>query len=103
MGPLMVSMPRRSYQGAFASDIPSSKLISVSDLESDLMASQMAERLSQQLQMAILVSCYFDDAQAPKTTAIAFGSDAAVESHLLRRRAMTIAETEICKLIQQDQ
>ena len=98
MGPLMVSMPRKTYQGAFASEHPSSKLISVSDLECDLMASQMSERLSHQLQMAILVSCHFDDACAPSN---AIGSE--VENHMLRRRAMTIAEKEICQIVKQHQ
>ena len=101
MGPLMVSLPRKSYQGAFASDIPSSKLISVSDLESDLMASQMSERLSQQLQMAVLVSCHFDDASAPKSAMGTGMNDPDVENHMLRRRALTIAEKEICQLIKQ--
>lgn len=98
----MVSLPRKSYQGAFASDIPSSKLISVSDLESDLMASQMSERISQQLQMAILVSCHFDDACAPKS-AMGTGMNSDVESHMLRRRALTIAEKEICQRIKRHQ
>lgn len=98
MGPLMVSIPRKTYQGAFGSEIPSSKLISASDLECDMMASQMSERISQQVQMVVFVSCYFDDASAPTTT---IGTD--IEHHMLRRRAMTIAEKEICHLIKQNQ
>jgi hypothetical protein len=98
MGPLMVSIPRKAYQGAFASENPSSKLISVSDLECDLMASQMSERISQQVKMAVLVSCHFDDTSAPTT---AIGSD--IANHMLRRRAMTVAEKEICDLIKQHQ
>jgi hypothetical protein len=103
MGPLMVSLPRKRYQGAFASDIPSSKLISVSDLESDLMASQMSEPISQQLHMAILVSCHFDDACAPKSAMMGTGMNSDVENHRIRRRALTIAEKEICQLIKQYQ
>lgn len=98
MGPLMVSMPRKTYQGAFASENPSSKLISVSDLECDLMASQMSERISRQLQMAILVSCHFNDTSAPTND---IGTDD--DNHLLRHRAMTVAERKICQIIKQYQ
>lgn len=94
----MVSIPWRTHRGAFASENPSSKLINVSDLESDLLASQMSQRISQQVQMVILVSCHFDDAVAPTTF---IGTDD--EHHMLRRRAMTIAEKEICRLITQHQ
>ena len=98
----MVSMPRKSYQGAFATDVPSSKLICESDLEGDLLASQMSERISQQVQMAILVSCHFDDACAPKTN-MGLGTNTDVENHMIRRRAMTVAEKKICQLIRQHQ
>jgi Proteasome assembly chaperone 4 len=98
MGPLVVSMPQKKYQGAFAADIPSTKLIGGSDLESDVMASQISERLSQQLQMAILVSCHFDDSRAPNTS-IGSGASSDVERQMLRRCAVSIAEQKICALM----
>ena len=94
----MVSIPRKTYQGAFSSENPSSKLISASDAECDLMASQLSERISQQVQMAILVSCHFDDASAPNTT---IGTD--VEKYMFLRRTMTIAEKEVCRIIKKHQ
>lgn len=92
MGPLIVSLPRTKYQGAFSEDTPSSsKLIPSEDMESELLASHMASRLSQQLQMAVFVSCHFEN----DTSEVG----ESVERYMLRRRAMTLAEERICQIL----
>jgi hypothetical protein len=97
MGPLMVSIPRNKYRGAFSNETPSSKLISATDdnMECEIIASQMATRLSQQLQMAIFVACSLDDA----AVAPPMGLDGTMERHMLRRRAAVHAEKRICHLL----
>ena len=98
MGPLFLAMPRVRYQGAFASsiDVPTSKLISSTDgIESELIASTIAARLSQRLQMAVYCSCSLED------TPIIAGCDGVLEQQLLRSRAGALAEKEIVRLLQE--
>jgi Proteasome assembly chaperone 4 len=94
MGPLMVALPRTNYQGAFSEESPSSsKLIPSEDMESELLASPMAARLSQQLQRAVLVSCHFDDAALPD------GVGGPLERRMFKRHAATLAEQRIGQIL----
>jgi hypothetical protein len=92
MGPFLVALPRKTYAGAFATDVSLSKLIPAADVDTDLLASQIAGRLSQQLQMAVFVSCSFDDHIL---------GGAVLEPLLLRQRTVPLAEQRICQLLTQ--
>lgn len=98
MGPLVVAMPRTKYQGAFStsSEASTSKLISSNDgIQSELIASQTADRLSQRLGMAVFVSCSLED------TPIVAGCDGIIEQQMLRSRAGALAEREVGRLLQE--
>lgn len=90
----MVALPRTNYQGAFSEDASSSsKLIPSEDMESELLTGPLAARLSQQLQMAVFVSCHFDDSVLPEMVG---GPE---ERRMLRRRATMLAEQRICQIL----
>lgn len=96
MGPFMVAMPRNKYQGAFSAESPTSKLIgSFEGVPSEMIASQMAERLSQRLNMAVFVSCSLEE--TPSVT----GCDGDLERHMLRSRAGALAEGEVVRVLEE--
>jgi Proteasome assembly chaperone 4 len=96
MGTFIVAMPRTKYQGAFSAEAPTSKLISGSDdIQSEMIASQMAERLSQRLKMAVFVSCSLEN--TPSIT----GCDGVMEKQMLRSRAGGLAEREVGRLLEE--
>lgn len=95
MGPFMVAMPRSKYQGAFSAEAPSSKLIGATgDIQSEMIASQIAARLSQRLKMAVFVSCSLED--TPSLT----GCEGIMERHMLRCRAGALVEREVGRLLE---
>lgn len=57
MGPLLLAMPRSKYQGAFASETATTKLIGHEQEDMELLAGKMASRLTQRVQKAVFVSC----------------------------------------------
>jgi hypothetical protein len=92
MGPLMVAMPRLSYQGAFSSDEAStSKLVGDEAEDSEILASQIASRLSQRLQVPVFVSCSFDNAPSIR--------GGALEAGILLQRAAALAEREVWRIL----
>lgn len=96
MGPFVVAMPRSSYQGAFSADGPTSKLIGAAsgDIQSEMIACHMAERLSNRLQMAVFVSCSLEDPPS------LMGCDGTMERHMLRSRAGALAEREVFRRLE---
>lgn len=92
MGPLFVAMPRSNYLGAFSNaESPSSKLIGCEDDEEEMIARQMASRLSQKVGIAVLVSCSFSGAPA-----IPFQG---VDRSMINHRAAALAEKEVKQLL----
>ena len=62
MGPLLLAMPRSKYQGAFASETATTKLIGHEQEDIELVAEKMASRLTQRVQKAVFVSCDLEPA-----------------------------------------
>jgi Proteasome assembly chaperone 4 len=98
MGPFVVAMPKADYKGAFSSQkASSSKLISQNEMDggiqNEAIASQKAERLALQLDMAIFVSCNLE--VTPSLT----GCEGVMERQMLRSRAGALAEKEVCRIL----
>jgi hypothetical protein len=93
MGPLVVAMPRTNYRGAFSSptDVPSSKLIGDEAEDVEMIARQMASRLSQRLGVPIFVCCSFAD-----TPSILDGIDLG----MVQQRAAALAERQIWRILE---
>lgn len=95
MGPLMVSMPRTQYAGAFSMETASSKLIGSGSEESEATARHLASRLSQKLGVAVFVSCSFEEKSLSS-----HGLELDVLEHnTLQQRAVALAEREILRLL----
>lgn len=93
MGPLVVAMPRTKYSGAFSSDseTANSKLVGGDDEDAEMVARQMASRLSQKHGIPVFVSCSFRDAPSIASD----GTDPSTIQH----RAAAIAEREISRIL----
>ena len=115
----MVAMPRTRYQGAFADpDGSSSKLVgtttdadadAVADFdtgqqqqqqedatETEMIARQMATRLSQRLQRPIFCSCSFQHPPEGLETGV-------VDPNMVRQRAAALAEKRIREILSSSQ
>mmetsp|Transcript_27702 Transcript_27702/g.59203 ORF Transcript_27702/g.59203 Transcript_27702/m.59203 type:complete len:204 (-) Transcript_27702:306-917(-) len=110
MGQLVVAMPRTQYKGAFpigSKEASCSQLVGSSSSEDQMLANQMASRLSSRSGMAIYVSCQLSSAIAnnggsaggagPGLNQISSGMDLEMLSH----RAAALAEKEIWRILQQ--
>ena len=94
MGPLMVAMPRSKYQGAFSTgEASTSKLVGDLSEDSELLASQMASRLSVRAKIPVFVSCSF--ANAPSS------QGGGVEVGMLEQRAAALAEKEVWRILKE--
>ena len=98
MGPLISAMPRTRYAGAFSdpnanTDPSTSKLLGSNEEDDEMLARQMASRLTQRLGMAIFVSCSFAAAPAMDGES---GS-------LIQHRAAALAEREIYRILRSKQ
>jgi len=108
MGPLVVGMPRMKYKGAFSEEQQASvsKLIGSSSsddvgdggIQNTRIASQLADRLSQRLQMAIYCSCSLEGSNMPL---IPGSDDGVMEQQMLRSRAGALAEKEIGRILEE--
>jgi Proteasome assembly chaperone 4 len=122
MGPLVLAMPRTNYQGGFGTAITKgtkepacSSLIGGSD-DDQLLAHQMASRLSLRSGMAIFVSCQLSSMSSMSTLS-SFGlpihNNLISDDHLnfssldattmISQRAAALAEKEIWNILQQQQ
>jgi len=101
MGPLVVGMPRNTYRGAFSDEQASvSKLVGSSDdagggIQNTRIASQLADRLSQRLKIAVFCSCNLEGPNTP----ILPGGEGTMEQQMLRSRAGALAEREIGRVL----
>ena len=97
MGPLVISMPRTSYRGAFSAsnESASSKLIGTSNEDEELIARQMSARLSQKLNMSVLISCSLVGAPAIAAEG--------VDQLSIQHRAAAHVEKEVFRLVSQRQ
>ena len=105
MGPLVVGMPRNKYKGAFADGGASSlsKLVGSGNdawegIQDTRIASQVADRLSQRLDLAVFCSCNLEGPGTPEIP----GCDGAIEQQMLRSRAGALAEREIGRILSRE-
>ena len=105
MGPLVVGMPRNKYKGAFsdAGASPLSMLVGSgidagAGIQDTRIASQVADRLSQRLDLAVFCSCNLEGPGAP----VIPGCDGALEHQMLRSRAGALAEREIGRILSRE-
>jgi len=114
MGQLVVAMPRTNYKGAFATGLKEascSQLVGSASSEDQMLANQMASRLSLRSGMAIFVSCQLSCTTTSSTTAITnnnininnIESDTGLDSEFLTHRAAALAENEIWRILQEQQ
>ncbi len=103
MGQLVVAMPRTNYKGAFATgskEASCSQLVGSASSEDQMLANQMASRLSSRSGMAIYVSCQLSSSSSSSggggTDQFSSGEDAEFLSH----HAAALAEKEIWKILQ---
>lgn len=104
MGPLVVSMPRTDYRGAFSSDggsgsassggsAATSKLVGCSDDEEEMTARQMSSRLSTRLRIPVFVSCSLDASTAPQMAI------EGIDQGMVQQRAAALAEKEVYQIL----
>jgi len=110
MGQLVVAMPRTNYKGAFAtgSKEPScSQLVGSASSEDQMLANQMASRLSSRSGMAIYVSCQLSATNTNTAGGSGGGSGPQMSSgmdlEMLSHHAAALAETEIWRILQMHQ
>ena len=99
MGQLVVAMPRTSYAGAFGtgSREPScSHIIGGENSNDQMLASQMASRLSVRSGIAIFVSCQLS---SYSSTADPEDWSAGLDSETASHRAAALAEKEIWRIL----
>ena len=91
----MVAMPRSNYKGAFSApkDVPTSKLIGDQAEDSEMMARQMASRLSQRLGIPVFVSCSF--ANTPSSFV------EGVDEGMVQQRAAALAERQVWQMLKE--
>eukprot|EP00531_Pseudo-nitzschia_arenysensis_P013157 CAMPEP_0116139982 /NCGR_PEP_ID=MMETSP0329-20121206/13598_1 /TAXON_ID=697910 /ORGANISM="Pseudo-nitzschia arenysensis, Strain B593" /LENGTH=190 /DNA_ID=CAMNT_0003635053 /DNA_START=1 /DNA_END=570 /DNA_ORIENTATION=- len=102
MGQLVVAMPRTNYKGAFGtgSKEPScSQLVGSSSSEDQMLANQMASRLSSRSGMAIYVSCQLSSSSVGGPGSNSGGGmdpfSSGVDAEFLSHHAAALAEKEI--------
>ena len=104
MGQLVVAMPRTNYKGAFGgstTDVPCSQIIGSASSDDQMLASQMASRLSTRSGRAVLVSCQLS---SPTTGGGSGGDDewtAGLDSEMISHRAAALAEKEVWRILQE--
>lgn len=100
MGPVVVSMPRTNYKGAFGtgSNEPScSQIIGSASSDDQMLASQMASRLTTRSGLAVFVSCQLSDSKQGFVGGD--GCAAGMDSEVLAHRAAALAEKEVSKIL----
>ncbi|KAG7356452.1 proteasome assembly chaperone 4 [Nitzschia inconspicua] len=119
MGPLVLAMPRTQYRGAFgtgANEPSCSQLIGSISSEDQMLANQMASRLSARSGMAIFVSCQLSNSTGGGGSnglegRAGGGSDnnmmdswtSGLDSDMISHKAAALAEREIWRILQEHQ
>ena len=95
MGPLLVAMPRTNYKGAFGGggDVPCSQLIGTADSDDQMLATQMASRLSMRSGKAVFVSCQLSSGGDDWT--------AGLDREQISHRAAALAEREVWRILRE--
>ena len=99
MGQLVLAMPRTRYAGAFSppgGEAPCSQLVGSASSEDQMLANQMAARLSSRSGMAIYVSCRLSSLEG-------LGGSPGPEADTLCQRAAALAEREAWKILREQQ
>ena len=103
MGQVVVSMPRTNYKGAFGkgSNEPScSQIIGSANSDDQMLATQMASRLSIRSGMAVFVSCQLSSSSAGgDVDSSTWGAE--MDGDLAAHRAAAMTEKEVWKILQQ--
>ena len=102
--PVMVPMPRTNYKGAFGtgSKEPScSHILGSASSEDQMLASQMASRLTTRSGMAVFVSCQLSSSVGGD--AESGGWTAGMDSDMISHRAAALAEKEVWRILQDHQ
>lgn len=114
MGQLLVSMPRTHYRGAFgtgAKEPSTSQLIGSVSNEDQMLANQMASRLSVRSGRAIFISCQLSSAATngvgPDGSPVsgihtADSWTTGLNSEMISHKAAALAEKEIWKILQEN-
>jgi hypothetical protein len=113
MGPLIVAMPRNTYQGAFSApnnsnsssgsssssmeSLASSKLIGSDNEDEETIGRQMASRLTHRLGVSVFISCHFNDNNSCSNSSLMAQG---IDMDMLQHRAAALAEREIYRLLQ---
>ena len=107
MGQLVVSMPRTNYSGAFATgskEASCSQLVGSSSSEDQMLANQMASRLSSRSGMAIYVSCQLSSSSSDGPGFNSRGGidqlSSGVDQEFVSHHAAALAEREIWRILQ---
>mmetsp|Transcript_1618 Transcript_1618/g.3764 ORF Transcript_1618/g.3764 Transcript_1618/m.3764 type:complete len:206 (-) Transcript_1618:369-986(-) len=107
MGQLVVAMPRTNYKGAFGtgSKEPScSQLVGSASSEDQMLANQMASRLSSRSGMAIYVSCQLSSSSIGGPGSNSGGGmdqfSSGADAEFLSHHAAALAEKEIWRILQ---
>jgi hypothetical protein len=98
-GQCLVAMPRTGYKGAFGTgskEAPCSQLIGSASSDDQMLAAQMASRLSTRSSMAVFVSCQLSSSSGND----ADEWNAGIDSEVLSHRAAAMAEKEIWRILQ---
>ncbi|KAL3904341.1 MAG: hypothetical protein SGARI_004967 [Bacillariaceae sp.] len=112
MGQVLVAMPRTHYKGAFGGihnkEASCSMLVGSASSEDQMLATQMASRLSTRTGMAIYVSCQLSMASGESTTTASAGGgvkewSTGLDSDMISQRAAALAEKEIWRILQEQQ
>lgn len=112
MGQLTVAMPRTNYKGAFgtgAKEVSCSQLIGSASSEDQMLANQMASRLSMRSGMAIFVSCQLASSARTNNGSGNPGSfdpngwASGLDSEMISHRAAALAEKEVWRILQDHQ
>mmetsp|Transcript_33475 Transcript_33475/g.37348 ORF Transcript_33475/g.37348 Transcript_33475/m.37348 type:complete len:234 (+) Transcript_33475:75-776(+) len=106
MGQLVVAMPRTNYKGAFATgskEASCSQLIGSASSEDQMLANQMASRLSLRSGMAIFVSCQLSCTTTSSATINNMESDTGLDFEFLTHRAAALTENEVWRILQEQQ
>ncbi len=102
MGQVVVSMPRTSYKGAFGtgSKEPScSQIIGSASSDDQMLASQMASRLTTRSGLAVFVSCQLSSSSSGDVDGSGWAGG--IDSEMMSHRAAAVAEKEVWKILQE--
>ena len=91
MGPLMLAMPRTQFQGAFAADVPSTKLVGGDSEDEEMSCRQMASRLSRKLGVSVFCSSNLSRTAGP--------SSQGMDPSLIQHRAAALAEKRVYEIL----